>query len=86
MKNRILKYRDDLTYPQWMQTYKEDIESLFASFRDDPEFPSIDESTNFHIWTIQMYLETVHASNLVAQGEAEGFWDEEPPPAGEQLF
>ena len=30
MKNRLLKYRDDLTYPQWMQTHKEDIENLFA--------------------------------------------------------
>ena len=86
MKNRLLKYRDDLTYPQWMQTHKEDIKNLFASFRDDPEFLSIDESTNFHVWTIEMYLSTVHASNLAAQAEEGGFWDEEPPPAGEQLF
>ena len=86
MKNRLLKYRDDLTYPQWMQTYKEDIESLFASFRDDPEHPSIDESTNFQAWSIEIYLGTVHAYNLAAQAEGEGFWDEEPPPAGQQLF
>ena len=69
MKNRLLKYRNDLTYPEWMEAYKEDIENLFASFRDDPEFPSVDESTSFQAWSIEIYLGTVHAYNLAEQAE-----------------
>ncbi len=69
MKNRLLKYRNDLTYPEWMEAYKEDIENLFASFRDDPEFADIDESTNFQAWSIELYLGTIHAYNLAEQAE-----------------
>ena len=52
-----------------MEAYKEDIENLFASFRDDPEFADIDESTNFQAWSIELYLGTIHAYNLAEQAE-----------------
>lgn len=52
-----------------METYKEDVESLFASFRDDPEFADVDQSTNFQAWSIELYLGTIHAYNLAAQAE-----------------
>ncbi len=68
MKKRSLEYRDDLTYPQWMKTHKDDIKSLFVSFRDDPESALIDESTNFQAWSLDLYLGTVHAHNLAPRG------------------
>ena len=59
MKNRLLKYRNDLTYPEWILEYEEQVTELFESFKDDPEFPS--ETTTLQSFSIGIYLETTHA-------------------------
>ena len=71
MKNRLLMYRDDLNYPEWMSEYEDEVRELFESCKDDPDFPEV---TNFQAFSIEIYLGTSHAQKLAEKA---------PPPDSE---
>ena len=66
MNNRLLKYRDDLTYPEWLSEHKPALTDLFRSFSEDE-----DESLRalaqqgFQFFTMDLYINTKHAANIV---------------------
>ena len=66
MKNRLLKYRDDLTYPEWISEYKSQVTELFKSYCEEHEIDESEEG-RFLGFSIGLYLETCHASNRVSQ-------------------
>ncbi len=57
MKNRLLRYRDDLTFPEWQGEYENELQQLYASFLTDTG-----SAMEFLPWCIGMYLETSHAT------------------------
>lgn len=64
MKNRLLKYRDDLTYPEWLEENKTNLEKLHEIFKNEHE-----ADMNFQHFTIGMYIETKHAMNIAERRE-----------------
>ena len=70
MKNRLLKYRDDLTYPEWISEHEATLEYLYAKYKleetgEEANFLSED----FQGWCVGMYLETSHAQNRLDEYE-----------------
>tara|TARA_Y100000593_G_scaffold64837_1_gene119510 strand:+ start:2833 stop:3045 length:213 start_codon:yes stop_codon:yes gene_type:complete len=66
MNNRLLKYRDDLTYPEWLSEHKAALLELFDSFsKDDDEKLRDITQQGFQFFTMDMYINTKHARNIV---------------------
>tara|TARA_B100000959_G_scaffold277355_1_gene333786 strand:+ start:538 stop:732 length:195 start_codon:yes stop_codon:yes gene_type:complete len=59
MRNRLNIYRDDLTYPEWLEEYKTNLKKLHEIFKDEHEC-----DMDFQGFTIGMYMETKHAMNI----------------------
>ena len=69
MNNRLNKYRDDLTYPEWLSEHSASLKELFLSFskKDDEGLRAMTEK-GFQAFTIGIYLGTEHAQNITEQG------------------
>ena len=69
MNNRLLKYRDDLTYPEWLSEHSSSLKELFLSFSEDDDdgLRAVTEK-GFQVFTIEIYLGTKHAANLIEEG------------------
>lgn len=59
MKNRLNLYRDDLTYPEWLEEYKDNITRLYNDFKSETG-----SGMDFQGFAIGMYIETTHASTI----------------------
>ena len=64
MKNRLNIYREDLTYPEWLEEYKTNLEKLHEIFKKEHE-----SDMDFQGFTIGMYMETKHAMNIAERRE-----------------
>ncbi len=62
MKNRLLKYRDDLNFPEWVSEHEATLECLYATYKLEETGEEADFlSGEFQGWCVGMYLETSHA-------------------------
>ena len=61
MNNRLNKYRDDLTYPEWLLEHKAALVELYDSFSKDEDFPD----QGFQFFTMDLYINTKHPANII---------------------
>lgn len=61
MNNRLNKYRDDLTYPEWLLEHKAALVELYHSFSEDEDF----HDQSFQFFTMDLYINTKHPVNII---------------------